>query len=85
MLGYLAENTKPVEQVRGELMQVGLVLLVILSVSSTKSGISSSSVSALSFERAVFPYIPFIVTSQRHTGHFECFDNHLRNSTGLNT
>ncbi len=30
MLGYLAENTKPVEQVRGELMQIGLVLLIIL-------------------------------------------------------
>lgn len=30
MLGYLAENTKPVDQVRGELMQIGLVLLVIL-------------------------------------------------------
>ncbi len=30
MLGYLAENTKPVEVVRTELMEIGLVLMVIL-------------------------------------------------------
>ncbi len=37
MLGYLAENTKPAEQVRGELMQIGLVLLVILLVQAAFS------------------------------------------------
>lgn len=30
MLGYLAENTKAVDEVRGELIQIGLVLLLIL-------------------------------------------------------
>ena len=37
MLGYLAENTKPVTQVRHELMQIGLVLLVILIVQAAFS------------------------------------------------
>jgi len=37
MLGYLAENTKPVEQVRTELMSIGLVLLVILLVQAAFS------------------------------------------------
>ncbi len=30
LLGYIGENTKPVEQIRSELMQVGLILIVIL-------------------------------------------------------
>ncbi len=30
MLGYLAENSKPVDVVRSELMQIGLVLMIIL-------------------------------------------------------
>jgi len=37
MLGYLAENTKPVEQVRSELMNIGLVLLIILLVQAAFS------------------------------------------------
>jgi ABC-type multidrug transport system fused ATPase/permease subunit len=37
MLGYLAENTKPAEQVRGELTQIGLVLLIILLVQAAFS------------------------------------------------
>ncbi len=37
MLGYLAENTKPVDQVRSELMSIGLVLLVILLVQAAFS------------------------------------------------
>jgi ABC-type multidrug transport system fused ATPase/permease subunit len=37
MLGYLAENTKPAEQVRGELMNIGLVLLIILLVQAAFS------------------------------------------------
>jgi ABC-type multidrug transport system fused ATPase/permease subunit len=37
MLGYLAENTKPVDQVRSELMNIGLVLLTILLVQAAFS------------------------------------------------
>ncbi|MBL7919772.1 MAG: ATP-binding cassette domain-containing protein [Bacteroidia bacterium] len=37
MLGYLAENNMPAEQVRGELMQIGLILLVILLVQAAFS------------------------------------------------
>ncbi len=37
MLGYLAENNMPVEQVRSELMNIGLVLLVILLVQAAFS------------------------------------------------
>ncbi|MDP3556382.1 MAG: ABC transporter ATP-binding protein [Bacteroidota bacterium] len=37
MLGYLAENSKPVDQVRSELMSIGLVLLIILLVQAAFS------------------------------------------------
>jgi ABC-type multidrug transport system fused ATPase/permease subunit len=37
MLGYLAENDKPVDQVRSELMSIGLILLVILLVQAAFS------------------------------------------------
>jgi ABC-type multidrug transport system fused ATPase/permease subunit len=37
MLGYLAENTKPVDQVRSELMNIGLVLLTILLIQAAFS------------------------------------------------
>lgn len=37
MLGYLAENTKPVDQVQSELTQIGLVLLIILVVQAAFS------------------------------------------------